>query len=431
MTVNMNVFDKKFIAQLSKQKNEPEWISELRLKAYDLYKEFPLPYVEKTKIDKWNIDRFEPFIEENKVENIDELPEEVKSLLEVNPEERNVLVQKNSSVIFYQLSKKLADQGVIFTDLDYAIQEYPDLIKKYFLKNISLNDKLIALHTALWSGGVFLYIPKNVEVEFPIQAMYLASESGLLPHTIIVAEANSSVTYVDQHFSIDSKLSTVHNNVAEVYVEEGARVRFASIHNLSKEIYDYTYRYAEVGRDGKMEWIIGDMNAGNSLSGTTSILKSPGSVAETKSIYVGTGNQKSNFTVKVVHEGEHTESNILSRGVLLDKSTGIFNGITEMKKGAKKSNAEQVEKILMLSDSARGDANPILLIDEHDLMAGHAASAGPVDQNDMFYLLSRGIPREEAERLIIHGFLAPVVSRIPIEGMKEQLEQLIERKLER
>ncbi len=298
------------------------------------------------------------------------------------------------------------------------------------MNSVSFDEnKFLALHTALWSGGLFLYVPKNVEVEFPVQAIYLAAESGLLPHIIIVAEAFSSVTYVDHYFSEKNAEPTVHNGVVEVYVGEGAKVRFSTIHNFSSEIYDYTHRHADIARNGRIEWVIGEMNEGNTVSNNISILKGEASEADSKSIFVGTGNQRTNFVSKVIHEGEHTNSQILSRGVMLDRSTGIFNGITHMKKGCVKSNAQQTEKVLMLSEGSRGDANPILLIDENDVMAGHAASAGPVDQEDIYYLMSRGIMKEDAEKLIIHGFLAPVVSLIPIEGMQEKLENVIERKL--
>lgn len=430
MTVEINTrFSKELITQISKQKNEPEWMLELRLNAFDKYLELPVPRLEKTKIDKWNMDQFElPF--PNEQEQMDQIPNEFLNIVANNAEERNVLIQKNGSNIYKQLSEKLTEQGVIFKDLDEAVREYPDLIKKYFMNSISYDEnKLIALHTALWNEGIFLYIPKNVNVEIPVQAIHLIENKGIFPHTLIVAERNSSVTFVDFGFSTDQNTSAVHNSVTEVYVGDNAKVQYSTIYNFNHEIYDYTYRQAVVERDGQMDWIIGEMNYGNTVSNNTSILKGSGSNAYSKSIFVGTGDQKTNFVSRIIHQGDHTESNILSRGVLLDHSTGIFNGITEMKKGAVKANAEQAEKILMLSENARGDANPILLIDEFDLMAGHAASVGPVNPLDIFYLMSRGISENEAKRLIILGFLEPVVSKIPIEGLREQLANMIERKL--
>lgn len=424
--------DENIVTQISKEKNEPQWMLELRLKALELYKELPLPHLEKTKIDKWNIDQFHLDANADKVADFSGLPEEIKTIVEANTGTRSVLVQRNSTIIYQQISDKLAEQGVIFTDLDTALAKYPDLVKKYFMQSTSFDDnKLIALHTALWNDGIFLYVPKNIEVEFPIQSLFIGDKGGLLPHIILVAEANSSITYVDNYYSLNTDSPSVHNGVVEVFVGDGARVQFASIHNLDSNYYDYTHRKAIVERNGSIEWNLGEMNSGNTLSNVTSNLANSGASAITNSIFIGTSDQKANFVYKVVHNGQFTESDILSRGVLLDESTGIFNGVTEIKRGAAKSDASQAEKVLMLSPSARGDANPILIIDEHDVKAGHAASAGPVNSDDIYYLMSRGISENEAKRLIIHGFLAPVVSRIPIEGMKEQLEKVIERKLKK
>ncbi|OEF99403.1 Fe-S cluster assembly protein SufD [Vulcanibacillus modesticaldus] len=431
VTINTN-FDENLVTHLSNVKKEPEWMLDIRLKALEVYKQLPIPRFEKTRIDKWNIDQFEFFIDEGDEGNQVDIPEDIRSMIDVNTENRSVIIQRNSALVHHYLPKSLGDQGVIFTTLDNALQEYPDLVKKYFMNAVKFDEnKLTALHAALWNGGVFLYVPKNVEIEFPLQSVYLAEKAGLLPHVLIIAETNSNLTFVDYRFSTDHNVSYIHNGVVEVYVGEGARVRFATVHNFNKNSYDYSYRRAIVKRNGRIEWVMGEMNFGNTISNNTSLLKDSAASADIKSIFIGTGRQKADLESKVIHEGDHTESKILSRGIMLDQATAIFNGITKMEKGAVKSNAEQAENILMLSKEARGDANPILLIDEHDVMAGHAASAGPVNQNDIYYLMSRGIPKDEAERLIIHGFLASVVSRIPIEGLQEQLEKLIERKLKR
>ena len=427
----MNVgFNKGLVTQISNKANEPEWMLDLRLKALDKYFQLPVPRLTKTKIDKWNIDKF-ILATEQPEQNLDDLPIEIQTLI-INNKDSNLLVQKNSTVIFQKVSEVLANRGVILTDLNSALKDYPELIKKYFMDSTAYDEnKLVALHTALWSGGLFLYVPGNTEVEIPVQAIFIGTETGMFPHILIIAEDNSSLTYVDHYYSIEPEKSSLHNGVVEIYVGENANVRFASIHNFNRTSYDYTHRKAIVKRNGRIEWIIGEMNSGNTVSTNESRLEETAATADSKSIFIGTGNQQTNFEAKVVHIGDYTESNILSHGVMADDSIGIFNGITKIEKGAVKSNAAQAEKVLMLSHGARGDVNPILLIDEHDVIAGHAASAGPVDSNDIYYLMSRGITREEAERLIIHGFLTPVVSRIPIEGLQEELKNVIERKLKK
>jgi len=431
MTLEISTIDKEYVTQLSKKNNEPNWLLQLRLQGLEQYQELPIPHFDKTKIDKWNIDQFVLALADSTADQTADLPEQVKAIIEVNNEDRNIIVQKGSSVIYYEMAKQLVDKGVIFTDLIKAIQDYPELVKKYFT-NAKIepdNNKLTELNSAIWNGGLFLYVPQNVEIELPIQAIFTGEEGGLIPRILIVAERNSSLTYVDTYSGLNPEALLVQNGLAEVYVGENAKVRFVTIHSLENGQFDYSYRRAYVERDGSIEWIIGEMNSCNTISNNTSYLTGTGAKADIKTIFVGAGNQRADLVSKVIHIGEHTESNILSHGVMLDEATGIFNGITKIEKGAIKANATQAEKILMLSQNAHADANPILLIDEHDVAAGHAASAGPVDANDIFYLMSRGITENEAKRLIINGFLSPVVSKVPVAGMKGQLEKVIERKL--
>jgi Fe-S cluster assembly protein SufD len=188
-------------------------------------------------------------------------------------------------------------------------------------------------------------------------------------------------------------------------------------------------RRGVAARDARIEWALGLMNDGDTVSENVTNLIGDGSYGDTKTVVVGRGKQKQNFTTKVVHFGKNSEGYILKHGVMKDEASSIFNGIGKIEHGASKSNAEQESRVLMLSEKARGDANPILLIDEDDVTAGHAASVGRVDPLQLYYLMSRGIPQKEAERLVIHGFLAPVVNQLPIEGVKKQLVEVIERKV--
>jgi len=191
----------------------------------------------------------------------------------------------------------------------------------------------------------------------------------------------------------------------------------------------YVNRRGVAQKDARIEWALGLMNDGNTISENTTNLLGDGSTGESKTVVVGRGEQTQNFTTSIVHFGKNTTGHILKHGVMKDSASSVFNGIGKIEHGASKSNAEQESRVLMLSEKARGDANPILLIDEDDVMAGHAASVGRVDPVQLYYLMSRGIQKKEAERLIIHGFLAPVVNELPIEGVKKQLVEVIERKV--
>lgn len=428
MSVETNVrFDKESIARFFQ--SEPEWTAQLREAGYADYQQLPLPKLEKTKIDKWNVDQFIPYKEEASLTSAEELPQSVKDLLEEN--NLNVIVQKHSSVICTQTDAALKEQGVVFMPLVQAIREHGDLVQKYLFTSGIEKHKVSALHQALWSGGVFVYVPKNVEVKQPLQFVVWGEEEevALMPHVLIVADTNSQVTVVENVLGADYKQPVVYNSMVEVFALGGANVQYASVRSLAESVTDYTYRRAITENDARVEWLLGDMNNGSTVSNTTTILKGNGSSTDAKSVAVGTGSQKENFTVRVIHLGTHTDSNILSRGVMMDEATAIFNGVTEMKKGAEKANGEQAENLLMIGERARGDANPILLIDEDDVMAGHAASVGPVSPVQVYYLMSRGIERREAERLIINGFLAPVTDELPFEIMQKRLSAMIERKL--
>jgi Fe-S cluster assembly protein SufD len=426
--------DRQTIVELSKSRQEPEWMTNLRVGALDLAGSLELPKLEKTRIDRWNLRSYGSYKAEAALASLEELPEAAKALLENKGQGSpdNLLVQKNSSVVYQSASEQLTKQGVIFTSLETALVNHADLVKTYFSSVIGKDEnRLTALHTALWSGGVFLYVPKNVQVELPIQALFLTddAEAVFSPHILIVAEQHSSVTYVDNYASQGELNNLVQNGIVEIVVKAGATVNFASVHNLDISVTDLSYRRATVANDATINWVIGEMNYGNVMSDTTTILEGNGSRSDTKIICVGTGEQKLNITTRAVHIGKASTSDMITRAVLRDEATAIINGITKIEKGATGANGVQTEKVLMLSPKARGDANPILLIDEDDVKAGHAASVGQVNPEQIHYLMSRGISKQEAQRLVIYGFLAPVVSEIPMEKVQSQLQSFVERKL--
>lgn len=434
MTTETNLsFDKDFVRSFSNEMNEPAWLQEFRLKALAESETLPMPRPDKTKIDKWNFTQFNQHsVKSESFKSLAELPEEVKALVD-DTETKNLYIQRNQTPAFLTVSEELKSKGVVFTDIFTAAREHGDLLKKFYMTQAINADehRLTALHAALVNGGVFLYIPKNVEISEPIQAVYLHDdvEANLFNHVIVVAEDNSSVTYVENYISTVESANSVFNIVTEVIANANAKVQYGAVDNLAKGITTYVNRRGVAGRDARIEWALGLMNEGNTISENTTNLIGDGAFGDTKTVVVGRGEQTQNFTTKVVHFGKHTEGYILKHGVMKDSASSIFNGIGKIEHGASKSNAEQESRVLMLSEKARGDANPILLIDEDDVTAGHAASVGRVDPVQLYYLMSRGIPQHEAERLVIHGFLAPVVNQLPIEGVKKQLTEVIERKV--
>jgi Fe-S cluster assembly protein SufD len=427
-------FDKGFVSSFSQEMSEPAWFAELRLKALEHFNELPMPRPDKTKIDKWNFTQFNQHtVKSVPYTTLSELPEAVKALVEVDAKNQNLFIQRNQTPAFLSISEDLKTKGVIFTDLFTAAREHGDLLKKYYMTQAINADehRLTALHAALVNGGAFLYVPKNVEITEPIQAVFIHDdeEANLFNHVLVVAEENSAVTYVENYISTVEESNTLANILTEVIAGTNAKVQYGAVDSLEKGMTTYVNRRGVAGRDSRIEWALGMMNEGNTISDNTTNLLGDGSYGDTKTVVVGRGEQIGNYTTKVVHFGKHTQGNILNHGVVKNSATLIFNGIGKIEHGASKSDAEQTSRILMLSEKARGDANPALLIDEDDVMAGHAASVGRVDPIQLYYLMSRGIPKVEAERLVIHGFLAPVVNQLPIERVKTQLTEVIERKV--
>ncbi|MCG1021727.1 Fe-S cluster assembly protein SufD [Sutcliffiella horikoshii] len=421
-------FDQDYLTNYSKESGEPQWLLDLRLQALSLAEELPLPKPDKTKITNWNFTNFQKHTVETSMTSVDQLPQEVKALVDGE----NIYVQVDNTPVVSTVKEELKAQGVIFTDIITAAKEHSDLVKKYFMQDgVKVDEhKLSALHAALMNGGAFLYVPKDVIVEEPIQAIYLQDQAeAVFNHVLIVAEDNSAVTYVENYLSNNDGEGSIFNIVTEVIANGNSKVQYGAVDNLGKGVTTYVNRRGVVGRDATLEWALGLMNDGDTISENVTNLMGDGSVGDTKTVVVGRGEQKQNFTTKVVHFGKNSDGQILKHGVMKDSASSVFNGIGKIEHGASKSNAEQESRVLMLSEKARGDANPILLIDEDDVTAGHAASAGRIDPLQLYYLMSRGISKKEAERLVIHGFLAPVVNQLPIEKVKNQLIDVIERKV--
>ncbi|MGE8206536.1 Fe-S cluster assembly protein SufD [Heyndrickxia sp. NPDC080065] len=423
-----------YVRSFSTEKGEPGWFTELRLEALAKSEELPLPNPDKTRITRWNFTQFSQHsVESDTFPSLDTLPEAVKSMIDIENANKSLYIQHNQTPAYLSLSEELKEKGVIFTDIITAVKDHSDLVQKYFMKDTVKVDehKLTALHAALMNGGTFLYIPKNVEIAEPIQTVYVHdhADAPLFNHVLVVADDNSSVTYVENYISTNENAAGIANIITEIIANGNAKIEYGSVDNLAEGVTTYVNRRGAAFRDAQIEWALGMMNDGNTISNNTTNLIGDGSVSNSKTVVVGRGNQTQNFTTQITHFGKNTEGYILKHGVMKEAASSIFNGIGKIEHGASKSNAEQESRVLMLSEKARGDANPMLLIDEDDVMAGHAASVGRVDPVQLYYLMSRGITQKEAERLIVHGFLAPVVNQLPIEGVKKALSEVIERKV--
>lgn len=431
-TETLNISEEQLV-DYSKAHNEPSWMTELRQKALKLTETLEMPKPDKTKLRKWDFDSFKQHeVKGQSFSNLSELPEAIKKIIDVE-NTKNLVVQHNNALAYTQVSDQAQKNGVIIEGLSEALINHGELVQKYLMTDaVSVDEhRLTALHTALINGGVFVYVPKNVVVEDPIQYVVLHDDdnASFFNHVIIVTEESAEVTYVENYLSTASGEGNQLNIVSEVIAGANSNITYGSVDYLDKGFTGHIIRRGTTAADASINWAIGLMNEGSQIIDNTTNLIGDRSTSELKSVVVGTGDQKINLTSKIVQYGKETNGYILKHGVMRENASSVFNGIGYIKHGGTKSIANQESRVLMLSENARGDANPILLIDEDDVEAGHAASVGRVDPEQLYYLMSRGISQKEAERLVIHGFLDPVVRELPIEDVKRQLREVIELKV--
>ena len=416
------------VEEFSKSKNEPAWMQKRRKDALLQMNELELPKIERVKYNRWPLFDFDMnnLSVENQGEASLDLPEKIS---------HPTLIQYANKTIEEYLPKDLKEAGVIFTDIFTAFEKYPDLVEKYYMTKAvkSDEDKLTAAHTAFMNSGVFLYVPKGVVISEPVESLFYtdASQDHDFKHILIVADENSQLTYLERFQDVgDSNEKVAANIIVEVVAKQGAQVKFSAIDQLGKNYTTYMNRRGHLERDASIEWAIGIMNNGNVVADFDSDLVGDGSHASIKAVAVSTGKQVQGVDTRVTNFGKNSVGHILQHGVILESGTLTFNGIGHIIRGAKGADAQQESRVLMLSDKARSDANPILLIDENDVTAGHAASIGQVDPEDMYYLMSRGLDQDTAERLIIRGFLGSVISEIPVKDVQKEMVNVIERKLD-
>ena len=403
---------------------EPSWLQDLRKKAFDKIDQLELPTIERVKFHRWNLG--DGTITESEASaNIPDF-----TALDSNVK----LVQFGTQTVFEQIPQALEDQGVLFTDFHSALEEIPQLVEDYFMSSVKYDDdKLAAYHTAYFNSGAVLYIPDNVEIEEAIEGIFYQDSDSDVPfnkHILIIAGKNSKFSYLERLESKGNGSEKATANVTvEVIARSGAQVKFAAIDRLGENVTAYISRRGKLGQNASIDWAIGVMNEGNVVADFDSDLIGNGSHADLKVVALSSGRQVQGIDTRVTNFGCNSIGNILQHGVILEKGTLTFNGIGHIIKGAKGADAQQESRVLMLSDQARSDANPILLIDENDVTAGHAASIGQVDPEDMYYLMSRGLDQHTAERLVVRGFLGSVIVEIPVKEVRDEMIATIEEKL--
>lgn len=399
----------------------PTWFKEMQEQAKTLVPSLGLPKADRTTIKNWAFDTIEAASQVNDKEN--EIPAAVSHL--VNQDEQNIVIVCDGVVVYKKLND--AFDGVVISSLEEALTTYEALFKPHFMKLTPIEmNKLVALHVANLNSGLFIHVPKNKVVQEVLSVVYVQETGSLMNHTLIVAEQNSQLKYIENYYN--DKKSTI-NTISEVVVSENALVEYAAMDRLHQDATVYQCRKAAVEANGRFLLSLGALNDGNTVSENLVALVGQGATAEVKTVAIAEGEQKQNITVNIEHFAPYTEGHIVNHGVSKDDAQLTFNGIGKINKGMNGSNAQQESRAMILSETARADANPILLIDEYDVKAGHAAGVGKIDEEQLYYLMSRGLTRREAEILIIHGFLMPFIDDIRSEVVKSEFLKVIERKI--
>ena len=429
------------VREISKQKNEPEWMLEKRLKAFELYKKTPMPGFGPS-LKNLNLDEIVYFARPDTEEatSWDDVPDDIKETfnrLGIPEAEKTALAgvgaQYDSDVIYHNIKKDLADKGVIFENMDVAVQKYPEMIKKYFMTQcIPIHDhKFIMLHAAVWSGGTFIYIPKGVKVDLPLQAYFRmnAEAGGQFEHTLIVADEGSEIQYIEGCSAPRYTKNSLHAGGVEIFVHKNARVRYFSIENWSKNTYNLNTKRALVDEGGYIEWISGNMGSGVTMLYPASILRGRGAKSDSLSVAFAGPGQNQDVGGKAFHVAPDTHSTIRSKSISAGGGIASYRGLVSISQKAKGSSTFVDCASLIMDEKSVADTYPILKIATDDVSAAHEAKVGKIGEDEIFYLMSRGLSEEEATRMVVAGFIEPIVKALPLEYALE-LNKLIEMEME-
>jgi Fe-S cluster assembly protein SufD len=425
------------VEALSGFKGEPAWLKEKRLEAWRAFEKTPMPTLRDeawryTDISDVRIEDFVPYAPSPDASSEQDLPDAVQALISEGEENSALLVQHNSESAYTRVDEELLQKGVVFTDLHTALIEHEDLIKEKLFGLVPLDyDKFAALSAAVFSGGSFLYVPRGVQVEVPIQSYrWLDVVGSIMPRTLVVVEEGASVTYIDEYASADGEEPAFSNGAVELYVGEGANVRYVSLQNWERNVLHFNTIRSSTEKDATINSLVVSLGSQLSRTNVEAGLTAAGGDSEMLGLYFADSSQVIDHHTLQDHISPNAHSDLLYKGALRDESLTVFSGLIRVEPGAQKTDAYQTNRNIILgTDDAFAVSLPNLEIMADDVKCSHGSTTGQVDETELFYLMSRGIPRHEAEKLVVFGFFGEVTSRVPLRGLKEKLDRAIEGKI--
>ncbi len=422
---------------ISTTKNEPVWMLQKRLKALELFNKTPLP-TWGPDLSSLDLNKIIYFVDPNtkETDSWQEVPAEIKKTFDrlgIPQAEKKVLsgvgAQYDSSVVYHNIEKSLKEKGVIFENMDVALQKYPELVKKYFMTNcIPITDhKFIMLHGAVWSGGTFIYVPKGVSVELPLQAYFRMNEKrgGQFEHTLIVLDEGAHLHYIEGCSSPRYSQQSLHAGCVEIHVLANAKMTYTSIENWSKNVYNLNTKRALVYKNARMLWLNGNMGSARTMLYPCSILLEDGASCDNLGIAFAGDGQDQDTGAKVVHLAPNTSSVIRAKSISKDGGISTYRGLVRVSSKAHNAKSYVQCDALLLDSKSISKTYPTMKIDNSHVDVGHEASVSKVADDQLFYLMSRGLSQEQALRMIVAGFIEPIVKSLPLEYAIE-LNKLIE-----
>jgi Fe-S cluster assembly protein SufB len=431
---------RRVVEEISHQKNEPKWMREFRLQAYDIFISKPMP-AWGPDLSRLDFDEIVYYIKptDRQGRSWDEVPDEIKQTFDrlgIPEWERKFLAgvgaQYDSEVVYHNLAKQWEEKGVIFVDTDTAVREYPDLVKEYFGTVIPPTDnKFAALNSAVWSGGSFVYVPAGVRVDIPLQAYFRinAKNAGQFERTLIIAEEGAFVHYVEGCTAPVYAEEALHSAVVEIIVKRGARVRYTTIQNWSRDVYNLVTKRAVAYGDSVMEWVDGNIGSRVTQKYPSVYLMEPGARGEILSVAFAGDGQHQDTGGKLIFAAPYTTGRITSKSISKGTGRASYRGLVQVLEGAHHAKCNVECDALLLDEDAKTDTYPYIEINEQEVTIGHEARVSKVSDEQIFYLQSRGLKKDEALTLIVSGFIEPLAKQLPMEYAVE-LNRLIELEME-
>jgi len=423
------------VEALSARYAEPEWLRRRRLAAWDVYESLPMPT---TSDEAWrrtdyraiNWESAGTLLSPNGA-SLDDIPLVNRQPL-LGVQQGGLIAFVDDQRVHYEVNPELTAQGVIFTDLRTAAVEHPDLVERHLMTHaVTPQDgKFAALNDALWTYGVFLYVPKGVTATLPAHSIFYVTRPGAtLGHILVVLDEGASIDYLHESLSPTLNADSSYIGATELIVGPSANLRFVNLQDWGRNVYEFSHQRARVEADGQLDWITGQMG-GRLIKAFMEIdLDGKGSWGRMSGMYFPDGRQFMDLDTQQNHNAPNTTSDLLFKGVLKDQARTVWQGMIKALPGAQKTDGFQANRTMLLSQGARSDSLPGLEIEADDVRCTHASATGQIEEELIYYLMSRGLPRAEAEKLIVDGYFVPVLDRIPFENVRERLMDYVEYKL--